>query len=1086
MKRSLHFLPNSLLIISRKIMKRRILMLACLMSILTFGTSLAQGVTSASIQGTVVDENGEPLPGATVVAIHVPSGTQYGTATLLNGKFNFTNVRIGGPYTITATFVGFQESKIENINLSLGQDFNLKIMLNESATELASIEVTGQRDEVMNSEKTGAAYNIGEESVSALPTVGRDLTDYLRLTPQAIVTSNNGISIAGMNNRYNSIFIDGAVSNDVFGLAENGTNGGQAGITPISVDAIEEFQVQVAPYDVKYGNFAGGAINAVTRSGTNTFHGSAYYFFRNENLAGKTPGDVDERTKLDPFTAKTYGFRLGGPIIKNKLFFFVNGEISRQKTPQPFNYTDFNSTYLGNSTQEEIESLSTYLKNTYNYDPGSYLNNPAETNSDKILAKIDWNINNKHKLSLRHSYTFGENYNTYRTSSTSINFYNDGIYFPSTTNSTALELTSNFSQINSNHLILAYTRARDDRNPLGQNFPKVRIYDGNGSIYFGSEEYSTANKLDQDNYTLTDDFTYYLDQHTITIGTHNEYYKVYNLFIRQNFGSYTFSSLDDFYNGVVDSYNRSYSLVDDVTGDGSKAAVEYKAMQLGLYIQDEWSINPQFKLSYGLRADVPFFITDANKTVPDDDTFNTTTINTLEGAGWDLKGAKLGQAPKAQFLLSPRIGFNWDVNGDRTLQVRGGTGIFTSRIPYVWPAGIYLYTGYTVGSTFENPGYFEPDPLNQPTPPVATPTGEIDLVAKNFKYPQVWKISLGIDKQLPSGIVASIEGIYTKNINNVDYKNLNSYPVTASTPRYDGPDNRPYIGRTKLVSNYDRIMLLENTGKGFSYNLTFQLQKAFTNGFTANLAYTYGRSKVLNEGTSSQNSSQWRYMENINGLNYLDLSYSDFDLGSRITAFLSYKKEYLGFMATTLSLFYNGQSGKRYSLIYNGSMTYDDTGSSSTYENLIYIPTDADLNEMVFEDAQQKADFKSYIENDDYLSKHRGEYSERNSLRLPFSNIIDLRLLQDFYLTSGSTKHDLQLSIDIFNFTNLLNKNWGRTYYIANDAYNLLSVTRPTFMNGDNTPTYSFSKPTNDIYSIDDSGINSSRWQGQIGLRYSF
>ncbi len=1078
-------------------MNRLLLLTIFLMSTVA---SLAQGVTTSSINGVVKDQKGEPLPGATIIAVHTASGTQYGTSSRVDGGFTIPNARVGGPYTITTSFVGYHDDKRENIYLSLGQTYNLKIQLSEATVELESVVVTFSGGDVFNSERTGASTNISQNQINTLPTVGRNLTDFTRLTPQVIVTANQGISIAGANNRYNSIFIDGAVNNDVFGLSETGTNGGQANsISPISIDAIEEFQVVIAPFDVRLGGFAGGGINAVTRSGSNKFSGSVYTFFRNENLSGKTPTDNSdlERKKLDNFTAQTTGFRLGGPIIKDRLFFFVNAEVQRDKTPQPFDY----GTYNGAVTQDQVDGLSDFLKTSYGYDPGGYLDNPSETKSDKFLIRLDYNISDNHKLTLRHSYTKGEAFKRARSSNSTINFGNNSEFFPSTTNSSAIELKSSFGNSKSNNLILGYTNVLDDRGSIGQDFPRVTINDGTNRIIFGTEPFSTINQLKSKIFTLTDNFTIYKGKNVWTFGTHNEYASFYNAFIGNAFGTYTFADLNAFLTGANSTdYERSYSLVDDVPGDGTEAAADFQTLQIGLYAQDEITINPNFKLTAGLRIDVPMFL---NNPKPDD-YFNSTVIPKIIAEGYDLQGASVGEVPQPQLMFSPRVGFNYDLKGDQTTQLRGGVGIFTSRIPYVWPGASYNNNGVLVGAIPGNANpkvAFRPDPYDQYTGPdvgaaVASPSGDINIFAKDFKFPQVFRASLAVDHQFPGGLTATLEGIYSKTLNNINYEQFN---VKQPTVNLAGWDNRPRWNRTDAVDpTYRHILLGTNTNKGYSYNITAQLRKNFPFGLSTNIGYTFGQSKVLNEGTSSQNSSQWRFIENVNGKNRLDLSYSDFDLGSRIVASISYRKEYLKHFATTISLFYNGQSGARYSYIYRGSLLNDDPQANNTDNDLIYVPRYYDTyaealanGEIRFvpitgttpvSEDQQWADLNEFIESDDYLRSRRGKYAERNGARVPFTNVVDLRVLQDFFVTIGSTRHTLQISFDVFNFTNMLNKDWGRQYFNTNDNFRLIEYVN---LGPDNIPNFRFAKPATKL-NIDDSGLISSRWQAQLGIRYSF
>lgn len=1059
-----------------------------------------QGSTTSSINGRVIGNNGESLPGATVVAVDVPTGSQYGTVTDLDGYYRLPNLNVGGPYTVTISYIGYETFVREGIFLQLGQTLNINANLSEKLTTIEGIEIVAQQRDIFDGNRTGAETYVSRDEIQKLPTLSRSIGDFVRFTPQAKYDGGVGaISVAGINNRYNAISFDGAVNNDVFGLAASGTNGGQTGGTPISLDAIDQFQIVLAPYDVRQGGFAGASINAVTRRGTNEFEGSAYFLYRNQDLAGKTPGkDVEERTKLDDFTAKTYGMRLGGPIIKNKLFFFLNAEFQRDETPQPFDFAD----YQGNSSQDQLNAFANKLKE-YGYDPGGYLNNTKELNGDKFLVRFDYNINKNHKLTLRHSYVKSESLGAYRSSNRAINFYNNGVYFPSTTNSTALELKSNWNTMN-NNLIIGYTSVRDQRDPMGGKFPYLQIYDGDGTIYAGSEQYSTANQLDQDILTINNNFSIYKQAHTVTFGINIEYGSTYNLFMRQAFGVYRFNSLDDFMNGApAIRYDRGYSLVDDIVGDGSKAAADFRTMQFGLYVQDEYQITERFKVTAGLRFDIPQYLDkpNAGSNQAAWDEFNTSGIAKIESYGYDLKGAQVGEMPRAYLSVDPRLGFNFDVKGDQTTQLRGGVGLFTSRLPLVWPGGSYTNNGVTVGGVIYNGDVeFRPDVENQYTAtdfgasdPI--PSGQLDLFTEDFKNPQVLRTSLAVDHKLPFwGLIGTLEGIYTKMINNVTYLNVNQMPAYG-TSITNGKDQRPYYPYQSILSEYTRIILGTNTNEGYTYNITAQVTKPLTKGFSGTLAYTFGRAKALNDATSSQNSSQWRYMETVRGLNHLDLSYSDFDMGSRVLAFVSYRLEYANNFASTFSLVYNGQSGQRYSYVYNdnyGRLNNERENAG----NLIWIPanqSEINLVDVVDNDgnvtltaAEQWNNLNSFIESDKYLSENRGGYAERNGARLPFESVIDFKFVQDFNFKVVGKTQTFQLTFDIFNFTNLLNPEWGIRRYITNDALQLIKFTG--FENDGTTPKFNYtgSGDVEDVYNVSDVGIYGSRWTSQIGVRYLF
>lgn len=1080
------------------------------------GAVFAQGVTTASLSGRIMDENGEPLPGATVIAIHQPSGTQYGSVSNIDGYYRMANMRVGGPYRVTVNFVGYEEFLKSDITLQLGRTFVQDVRMRETAVTLQEAVVTANPTDVIDSEKTGQSTIIDQKLINDIPTVSRAIGDYVRFNPLADISENQdgfSISLGGQNNRYNTIYIDGAVSNDVFGLAGSGTNGGQTGIQPISIDAIEQFQVAVAPFDVRQSGFAGGAINAVTRSGTNEVEGSAYYFFRNEDLAGDTPSDepdwIVERQKLDDFSAKTYGARLGGPIIKDKLFYFVNVELQRDETPHPFNF----ETYQGDATASEINQLVNKLQNDFNYNPGTFTNNQSFLDGEKILAKIDWNISKNHSLTIRHSYVKAENLEARRSGTRSINFQNGSEFFQSTTNSTAFEVRSILTPDISNKLTIGATIVRDDRDPLGDPFPTVEIQDGNiGRINLGAERFSTANLLNQDAFTLNNDLEIYKGRHSFLIGLNVEYFNAGNLFIRNNFGRYRYfddrgggpTGLEKFLADVpADRYERSFSQVDNVTGDESAAIADFSQYMFGLYFQDQYQLMTNFNLTAGLRIDLPVWADDQ----PVNTDFNQTTIPLIRAEYPGIDVPQTGDFINTQVAFAPRVGFNWDINGEKRNQLRGGAGVFTSRVPLVWPGGAYNNYGLNIGEFFARNQPFNPDVNNQPPgeidPNAVTPSGQIDLFAKDFKLPQVFKVNLGFDKRFSNDWIVTLEGLYSNNINAVKYQNLN---LKRSDENLEGADNRPIwsglnpaFGGDPVDPQYSGIYLASNTHEGYSYNLAATVNKQFDNGFTANLSYSYGDSYSLFDATSSQNSSQWRSYFNVQGRNFeREAQRSIFATGHRLIGNLTYEVEYLGFARTSISLVYNGESGDPYTYVI-GARNFeivDDGGFD--FNEFAYIP--ADQSEIVLVDEtisgetftaeEQWEILNSYIENDEFLSENRGGYAERNQNRLPFQSIFDLRILQDFYIEMDNGKRNtIQLSFDIFNFTNLLNDRWGRIYFMPFNTFSLVNF--EGFEPNSNIPTYSVNRNIlqgNRIYenNIDDSGFRSSRWQMQIGLRYIF
>ncbi|MCR1025545.1 carboxypeptidase regulatory-like domain-containing protein [Cellulophaga baltica] len=1063
-----------------------------IVALLFSAVAFSQGITTSAIGGQVTDETGEPLPGASIVAVHTPSGSTYGAATDFDGYYRISNMRTGGPYKITISYIGYVDFNDANVFLQLGDAQRISVTLGESANELDEIVVVAQSNGVFDSGKTGAGTNVSQKQVNNLPTISRNIADFARLTPQAQVSGDDVISIAGQNNRYNAIYIDGAVNNDVFGLAGNGTNGGQTGVSPISLDAIESFQINVAPFDVRQSGFSGGSINAVTKSGTNTIEGSVYGFYRNQDLAGKTPtglaGD-DERAKLAEFSSQTYGIRVGGPIIKDKLFYFVNYERQDNETPQPFNI----STYRGSVTEGQLTQLSDFLSANYGYDAGGYENNTSTLQSDKLIAKIDWNINDNNKLSLKHSYVKAVQFNAPGSNQGAINFLNGAVNFKSVTNSTALELSSKIGDNMSNNLIIGYTTVNDDRGVSGSPFPSVQIFDTSGSsIYFGSEPFSTANLLEQKVLTLSNNFEIYKGAHTITIGTNNEFSSAYNVFFGNNYGAYRYNNIDDFLNGVPGNrYRYGYSLLGG-SGDDSEGAADFDLFQFGLYVQDQVNITDDFKFTIGARIDVPYW---EDGLVNDD--FNTRTVGILESNGKNLQGARVGQGIDATVHFSPRVGFNWDVKGNRSTQIRGGLGVFTSRIPLVWPGGAYNNNGVTAGSLQLTGGdvpVFNSDVNNQfadPLPGTGALGGDINLFAKDFKLPQVFKINIAIDQKLPGDVVFSGDFIWNDNISAVTYENLN----LPNTPSFltTGAGSRPNYGFGALDRTYGAVYLGSNTGEGSSYNVSGSLSKNFYStkvDVTSQVTYSYGDSDGIFDATSSQNSSQWRNLETVNGSNRPDLSTSDFSPGNRIIANSTIEFKWSDKLRTRLGFFYEGAEGTPFSYVYNGSGLLSDTGSFSA---LAYVPANAAEAQLVsYTDggatvtaAEQWTSLNAFIESDDYLSSRRGQFAERNASRSDWTHIVDLKFAQEFRFQTGKTLNKIEFTADIFNFTNLLNKDWGVRTFTNFNQVQLLNF--EGFQGDGTTPTFTYNESAQETTNIiDDSGLNSSRWQMQLGLRYSF
>jgi len=1053
--------------------------LLLVLTLLSAQVAWSQGATTSAMNGVITDKAGAGLPGATVIAVHTPTNTQYVAPTNSEGRFNIQNMRVGGPYTVRVTFIGYKEAARDGIFLTLGQNLRLDINLSEATTELTGVTVTGTQNPVINAGRTGAETTISREQIQRLPTLSRSLNDFTRLNPQ----SNGGgsSSIGGSNNRYNNITIDGAVNNDVFGLAGSGTPGGQAGTTPISIDAIQEIQVVVAPYDVTLGNFTGGGVNAVTRSGTNDLSASIYGFGRNQNSIGKSV--TEPRTKADEFYNYQTGFRVGGAVVKDKVFFFLNAEISRQSTPLAF--------APGSSTSRirvaTLDSIYNTAKNLYGYDAGSYgseINQRRESN--KIFARLDFNLNNNNQLTIRHNFVDAFDDNISR-SSTLMRFGNNAYKFSNQTNSSVLELNSRLGLF-SNKLLLSYSRIRDTRDTPGSLFPTFEINASGNRYTLGTERSSAANQLDQDIIELTDNLTRAIGKHTITLGTHNEFFKFRNLFINNGNGYYQFTSLANFYNGVSSRLQAAYP-----TADNGEAS--FKAMQLGFYAQDQYSPVENVRLTAGVRIDVPVFL--------DKPAYNGNVETQTAFAKYgDINTQNV---PSGQLLFAPRLGFNWDVNNDSKIQVRGGTGIFTGRVPFVWISNSFTNSGIIQGSVdVTNPVKSEPgkvltDISQFPTyySKNAVATTQINVLSDDFKLPQVWRSNLAVDFQLPGGVIATLEGIYSKTINDIYYRDIN---LAAPTGRLAGADNRPVYSSSatgtatlparRIDQRFTNVYLLDNTSKGYRYSATAQLQKTFKNGLNTMAAYTYGMSKEINSGTSSTASSNFGFNQIAFDPNNPELGYSRNDQRHRIIATTGYTFHYGNDMfATGLSLVYEGLSGQPLTYLYNSDLNNDSNGSSGN--DLLYVPRDVrDTKEIILVSsenrtlAQVQDQLDAFINNDPYLRKHRGQYVERFGARLPFTHQFDARLTQDFNFMAGGKKNTLQITFDVINVGNLLNNDWGRQYAVTNNATELLRLVGTSAPNVQ--PSFTFPASfavTNRAWDV---APILSRWQGQLGVRYIF
>lgn len=1016
---------------------------------------MAQGATTGSFSGKVTDVDGKTVAGADVTLIHVPTGTKYVTLSRADGSFNVPAARVGGPYTITVSFEGFKTEKKEGLVVKLGEKKHVAITLRLATVDAGEVLVTASTP-IINPYRTGASQNVGQESIEDLPTISRDLSSFTRLAPQFVSGEDSGsFSAAGRSPRYNNIQIDGAQNNDLFGLGASGSPGGQTMTTPISLDAIQEFQIVLAPYDVRHGMFTGGGVNVITKNGTNDFHGSAFFYGRNESMVRKGDNESGDLAEFPEFSESTYGLTFGGPLVKDKLFFFLSGEIKNEKSQKDLNYIiDGSGSPIDYGNKAEADRFVSILNDKYGYDPGSYGPVSNDFKSTQMFFRLDWNINTEHRLTLRHNYVDAEREILRRNASYAFNFEDVTYLMESTTNSTVLQLNSTLGTNLFNQLILNYTTIRDKRAPIGDPFPYIQIRDTGFNA--GSEAYSHKNQLDQDLFEITNDLTLYAGNHTFTFGTHNEFFKFYNVFLKRAYGHYYFQDLDDLEAGKAYRYRHTYSNTNDPL-----APAEFGVSQVSFYAGDEWNVTPTVRLTLGIRADVPLF--------PDKPDSNPAVLAAF--------GIPTDHMPTGNVLWSPRVGFNIDLGGKKA-QLRGGLGIFSGRTPYVWISNQFTVNG--VSNTeiyYTNYGGvpFNPDPYSQPQMSGSSGS-EISLHDDNYKFPQTFRTNLAIDKELPLGFTGTVEFIYSKAINEIKYENINLQQVGI---QHDG---RPLFGENNYKTYWDvswknpdftNVILLTNTNEGFNYSLSFQLQKEFVGGGFLNVSYTNSMSKDLFSGTSSQASSNWGYNATSGNPNDPELTYSSHDIRHRLAFAISKKFNLIPNAPTTLSLFVEGRSGRPYSTIYR----YDYNGDGRS-NDLIYVPRDE--NDIILTSGTW-AELDKYISDDPALDKHRGQIVPRNASRDPWSTRVDFKIAQDIPLP-GLKGHKITLSFDIENLLNLFNKEWGYYKYIQFDD----SPLQFQGYNDAGVPTFSFNGDASEKDARYNLNQEFSRWRGMFGIKYRF
>ncbi len=1037
--------------------------LTLLFSLAFVFTGMAQ-ITTSKIEGTVKDKNG-PLAGAEIIVTHTPTGTVSGAISQFNGNFTVANLRVGGPYTLEVKFMGYKPAKIEGIYLELGKTHNVEITLVEDAQTLDQVVITATKNPTFSSDRTGAETNISEKAIQALPSISRSAADFYRLEP----TASNG-SFAGRNDQFNNFSLDGSIFNNPFGL-DAATPGGQSNAQPISLDAIEQIQVTTAPYDVTLSGFTGASVNAVTKSGTNEFHGTFFGFFRNQNLTGKVNL---EGTELKPELKQLQGgFSLGGPIIKNKLFFFVNYEVDDR--------ADLGSVYVasrpglsgGNVSRvsaADLDEVASLLK-SIGYDPGPYEGYTHYTYSDKGLIKLDWNAIKNTRVTFTYNYLKAwRDLNAHPEAimhrgpdKTVLQFYKSGYRIHNNIDSYLLEINSTnlFGGKVSNKFQAGYTHFDDFRTPKSEPAPVINIVkDGQPYIIAGHEPFSIHNNLQQKVYQITDNVDIYLGKHTVTAGFSFEKFSFVNSFNLFGYGFDLFQTytMDQFRDSIASGYIESrfdYARAADQAGNWN--ITKLQVGQIGIYAQDKYEVNDNFNFTVGLRVDFPQYfktrdfieekIAEAGTDyIAEQVTWYDENGNTVQLSARDL--------PKSTPLFSPRLGFNWDVNGDRTFQVRGGSGIFTGRLPFVW-----------IGNHVANVGrwYFTP-------------------IAPDFKFPQVWRTNIGVDKRTENDYILSADFAYTKDINGMMVRNYGLKPPSGIL---NSPvDKRPVYTASDhaLMPDYGipaDAFVFTNTPLGHSYNLTLKVEKSYENNMRVSLAYNFLQSFDVNSIEAEITGDAFMRNPALGNVNKDNLSPSLYGDKHRIVGYLIKSWEYGddNKWQTDFSAFFEAAQGGRYSYTYSG----DINGDGSPLNDLIYIPTRDELAQMRFDtsgglsEEQQRIAFNAFIEQDPYLRKHRGQYMEKYGALSPWRNRVDLKLTQSLKITNTQK---LEFSLNILNFTNLLDENWGHIYLPTNRQP--LGV----YLDNNGEPVYSFDntlkKSFNPDYSLD------SRWQIQLGIRYRF
>ncbi len=1058
--------------------------------------SVKAQVTTAAISGTVTGADGKPLTGATVKISYANAGINKTTASSSNGTFLVPNLRVGGPYQVTVSYTGFQEKTEDNLFLELGQNTTVDFTMDTKSVGLEGVTVTG-RSKIFDNKRTGASTNITSRQLRQLPTISRSADDFTRLTPSASATFN-GTSFAGRNGQYNNYSLDGAVFNNPFGL-DAPTPGGQTGAQPISLDAIDQIQVNLAPYDVTQAGFTGAGVNTVTKSGTNTFGGTVYGFWRNQSLTGKK---VDgNKFAIPALTQLQTGFSLGGAIKKSKLFYFVNFE-TEQREDAASSYVARNSSNAGNNNtsrvlEADLNDVSSILKQKFGYETGPYQGYNLKQKNYKWIAKFDWVINNNNSLSftyngLQATKEKPAHPNAIRRRGpdyTTMQFKNSGYEIENKLQSFGAELKSNFGGGKfANKLRTVYTTFRDSRTPQSTPFPTLNITKyGTMYIVAGHEPFSINNRLNQDALQITNNFNIITPKHTLTIGASYESFKFGNSFNLTGYGPALFSDADiqKFKDSVPQSRPYvfdfpqfgvlGYPIDFDVTGAAAAAKTDkwswyyLTVAQISAYIQDEWKVSNNFRLTYGIRMDVPKYL-NSRQVQPDGTTSKPTVANNdnltlfdehgeriTNGVGKQLDNTKL---PTSKPLFSPRVGFNWDVKGDKSFQLRGGSGLFTGRFPFVW-----------LGNHIGNPFSFF-----------------YCATASNFRWPQIWRTNVGSDLRVGRSTIFTVDVAFSKDVKAMMVRNYNLGTPTGTLDGGTGDTRAVYKATDKGAAN---AYVFTNTKAGYQFNTSFSVQKTFSNNLFMTASYNYLVSTDASSISAEISSDAFDRNPILNNANQAINSRSLYGNTHRFVLAGIKRYEYgNGKYATTISMFGNWTSGNRFAYVYGANGSRGDINNDGTTTNdLLYVPKNSEIDIMNFEPlidvngqlqdaAKQRTAYKNFIQQDKYLSSRRGTYTEKYAGENPWFSQVDIRVLQDFNIKVGAKTNTIQFSLDIINAGNLISSKWGVQKYASATGY-----FQPITYYGD-TKTYQFDPSLTKTFIA--SPELPSRWQMQLGLRYIF